>query len=578
MAGRARIFVCIALLMQLACAGAEQPASIDSGNVDAALSDSIIDLSTEVDGSVDTLADAPSEAVDQFIAIDQLAPDQLISDSSSDSIIEESVIYVATIGTDTATCGDKKDNPCQSISKGMQRASLYMPPRTVHIAGGDYKETLDLVDGSHLSGGFDETFTKGGPGNTTVLIKGVIDLGKGGGQAVAIRAQNLLLETFLEDLVIESPDATESGISSYALYVDNAPHLSLVRCTIKAGNGADGVDGVGTDVPAPSGNDGNDGFDGNNFAFEPLPGLCPTPQADQAGDRGLGAEAVSKQGIVCKGAGGNGGYAGADKCDGASGSAGTGALIGTVSSCGPSDYGKGGQGGGGHVQANCNTNKVATAGADGCDGKSGTSGTHGKGGNGGGLVGTFWFGEDGIDGSTAINDSSGGGGGGGGGGGDCDFFNCGCFADWGGGGAGGGSAGCAGSAGSAGTAGGGSFAIFLVSSAASIMIDDCIISTGNGGKGGDGGNGQPGGKGGSAGKGAKAFQDSAAGGDGGKGGDGGDGGHGGGGSGGPTVGIFVGQGSTPKITKTTYLLGSSGKGGKSAQNAGADGAEMDIGP
>ena len=574
MAGRAGSFVFCILLMQLACAGGENPTGGDSGTVDSIPADGFADFSLKDAAAIDVLPDAPPVEIDAMQIPDVWGVDQLTADSFSDTMVEEKVIHVAKTGADSASCGDTKPTACLTIVKGMSRASLYMPPRPVHIAGGDYSESLDLIDGSHLVGGFDETFTKGGPGNTTVLIKGVIT----GGKAIAIRAENLLLETIMEDLVIEAPDATDPGTSSYALYVDSAPKLSLLRCTIKAGNGADGIDGTGTDLPAPSGNDGNDGIDGNNFAFEPLPGLCPTPQTDQAGDRGLGGEAVSHKGIVCNGAGGDGGYAGADICDGASGTAGTGSLVGTVTQCSASDYGKGGKGGKGHVQSACATSKTAEAGVSGCDGRTGTSGAHGKGGNGGGLVGGFWFGEDGGDGGPAVNDSSGGGGGGGGGGGDCDFFNCGCFSDWGGGGAGGGSGGCAGDAGTGGTAGGGSFAIFLVNSASTIVVDDCIISTGNGGKGGDGGNGQPGGKGGGAGKGAKAFQDSAAGGDGGKGGDGGSGGHGGGGGGGPTIGIFVGQGTAPTITKTTYLLGSLGKGGTSALNAGADGSEMDVGP
>jgi hypothetical protein len=67
------------------------------------------------------------------------------------------------------------------------------------------------------------------------------------------------------------------------------------------------------------------------------------------------------------------------------------------------------------------------------------------------------------------------------------------------------------------------------------------------------------------------------GGPGGRGGDGGGGGHGGGGGGGPSIGIECAGASALAVdVGNEYEAGSSGRGGASSGNTGADGLEADT--
>jgi len=135
---------------------------------------------------------------------------------------------------------------------------------------------------------------------------------------------------------------------------------------------------------------------------------------------------------------------------------------------------------------------------------------------------------------------------------------------------------------------GGSVAVYLYGCDAT--ISNSILVSGNGGDGGSGGNGGQGGAGGSGGWGGDAAVPDAGnpygasqetgsnGGRGGNGGGGGNGGHGGGGAGGPSIGLYIGGGSTPTLADNTITTGYGGNSGSSAGNPGSDGLVADIYP
>jgi hypothetical protein len=534
-------------------------------------------LGCPAESSPPPVVDGPPPQVDMArdtLAPDTLAPDTLVPDLP-DNKPPTGAILVSPVGLDSATCGSSKQTACATIAKGIERAKAFQPPRPVALGPGNYLETVTLADGMKLLGGYNAEFEKLGGGNKTAIIRGAIT----GGEAVALIAENLSRETVVDTVQIEAPQPTQVGKSSYGVVINNAPRLVLRNCTIKAADGVDGVDGSGSATAAPSGKNGGNGTAGANFDIiqpQPIPS-CVT-ETPRHGFPGAAGTAVMQGPVACGSAGGKGGQAGVDACKGLDG--GTGSLVSVpATSCTANNAGAGGKGGTAGLMntITCLGGPPGGDGHDGCDGRDSSDGADGAGGKHQ-VLGSYFAPTNGEDGKSGVNNGSGGGGGGGGGGGDCNALDClgKCIADYGGGGGGGGSAGCPGTGGTGGSSGGGSFALFIVGSAATVTIEGCTLITGKGGKGGVGGVGQPGGKGGSGGTAGLGFQDSGKGGKGGKGGDGGRGGHGGGGAGGPSVAIYVASGSAPTVTQTTFQLGNPGAGGSSPKNAGEDGFQKDI--
>ena len=522
--------------------------------------------------------ESPPPSIDSRVkdqATDQVKPDVLARDLLAtdlpNNLPPAGAVLVSPTGLDGPSCGTSKETACATIAKGIERAKGFQPPRPVALAPGTYNETVTLVSGLQLLGGFNQDFKKLGGGNTTAVIKGSLV----SGEAVAVIAENLAAATLVDTIEIEAPAPTDAGKSSYGVIVNNAPQLELRNCTIRAAAAKNGTDGAGTSTAAPNGNGGGSGTGGSQFDLiqpEPIPSCAlVTPKG---GFPGAGGLAVQNGLVVCGAAGGGGGQAGVDSCSGNNG--GTGSLISTpATTCTAATAGAPGKGGAGGLMASCVTSKIGGDGTNGCDGRNGTPGAGGAGGKHR-VISGYFVPSDGENGKDGVNDATGGGGGGGGGGGDCSTTCFNCIADNGGGGGGGGSAGCAGKGGGGGTSGGGSFAVFISQSAASITIADCKLFTGNGGNGGNGGAGQPGGQGGAGSSGGAKFQVGGAGGKGGKGGDGAAGGHGGGGAGGPSVGVYVASGTAPTVTNTSFQLGNPGSGGTSSGNAGDNGFQEDV--
>ncbi len=461
-------------------------------------------------------------------------PDENFIDANCDGI-DGSVLdalFVATTGADFTGCSI--DLPCLTIEHALTAAES-RGITEIDIQTGTYPGVLDLRSLA-LHGGYDANWDRdlySQAGHTVTLTGGTST----DNQPMVLRARNGDLAT-ISNLVLDAPDATDPGQSSYAVHAV-ASTVILSQLQVIQGDGISGTVGStgpsGSASPAPR---GGSGCNGESF-FD----CCDTDRECSGG----GANNTSCGGTV----GGTGGQGGqmdtscdwlgcCDDCDATSGLSGSNAAVYDAT------LGRGGSGG-----STCN------------GGNSGTDGMVVNGAGGVAILGhgmiasDFWSGDPGGTGGWGDH---GGGGGGAGGSGGCDAGTD----DRGAGGGGGGAGGCRADPGAGGTAGGGSFGVFAVSS--TLDVRNVSFEGGNGGNGGHGGDGGAGQQGGAGGYGGNGTADSPDAGDGGDGGHGGHGGGGAGGNGGVVSGLFI-QGTVLQESNNTFSVGVGGAGGLGGTSA-----------
>jgi len=466
-------------------------------------------------------------------------------------------LFVSPSGVDGTSRGNIT-HPCLTITYGLARALATGKTVVVVAAGGVYSETVMLVDGISIQGGYSLDFTLFSPEFMRPVIRCNTN-------RWAVRGTTIVHATNFSAFTIYGPICSNGN--SYGFYLENCnASLAITNCTVLGGRGGNGAPGI----------QGMDGTDGGNGG----PGLAAITYASSdrsggsagtggylnPGGNGAGTNHAIyaydvKQPNGQSGTSGGGG-AGVAGIGGYTSEVGTGGTI-YVPSSGPRDGGNGGNGG------------------NGADGTGGTATANAY----GYIVAKEWTAYGTI---AAVNGLSGGGGGGGGVGGGIDNpiptqYNGDDFLGATGGGGGGG--GGYGTAGGGGGGGSGSFCIFIYFSAVATSLPDVHDNVmylglgGNGGRGGYGGTGGAGGSGGAAGLATGAFPLSVAGngGKGGEGGRGGSGGGGGGGCGGCSCGVFTYQAGTPQyeslntIVASTGVAGAGGSGGASMGNPGQDG-------
>nr|MDO8087046.1 hypothetical protein [Candidatus Sigynarchaeum springense] len=453
----------------------------------------------------------------------------------------DSEVFVSAVsGIDAIGRGNQTD-PCRTISYGIARAAATGKTRVI-VAQGIYNESIDLVDGISVLGGYSQDFELLNVNELRAEVRAT-------GQRWGLRGIGIVHPTRVEGLVIHGPMVAEQGASSYGIYLNDCnASLIISNCTVLGGCGGPGAMGV----------TGSDGLDGN------------------AGANGVDASPYSGSGTNVGGSGGSSGGLG---IDGGAGGTANYSAYNVQQASGQAGQGTGnGLGGAGGMNFYYRSGGMIDMPAGPIDGFMGLNGADGSDGSGGSRAGsaqgTVVAGEWYAGAGGAGNNGTNGAGGGGGGGGGCQFNEIG-FGWIGGSGGGGGSGGCFGRGGGGGGGGGGAICIFILNSTATSLpaINDCDLYLGRGGDGGTGGGGGGGGRGGGGGIGGIspgiALPEALVGrgGNGGNGGDGGGGGGGAGGNGGCSLGFLTYNAGSPSyeacnsITTSSAIAGTAGAGG-----------------
>jgi hypothetical protein len=438
------------------------------------------------------------------------APANCDPTKSATAVADSCGVFVSVTGDDTAA--GTKEKPLKTLMAAVATG------KPIYACAGatPFREALVIASAVTVYGGLDCASWAYSASTKTALTAPA--------DAVPLSVSNGTGATAVYDFAITAADATAPGGSSIAV-LDSGAALTLTRCNLTAGKGADGSAGLtatGTGLPGAN---------------------APTP-----------APATALDGCVAGQNGVLGGQPGDTTCgsivtSGGSGGVGQNQTTGGVGNAAPPQPepnampaadGKGGQ---------AQSTTPCTPGDLGANGV--TSAPPGAGASGLGTIVAA-----GYQAPAATAGQAGGPGYGGGGGGGAKQCANGAAGPAGGGG---GAGGCGGQGGGPGQSAGGSFG--LLSVAAMVSLNSVTITTTNGGAGGAGGNGQPGGQGGNGGvPGSSNGDGSVKACSGGAGGQGGAGGPGGGGLGGPSAGIAF-TGTAPVQTQVTIVHGSGGAGG-----------------
>ena len=467
-------------------------------------------------------------------------PDLDFTDTNCDGIDGDigHAIFVSPRGSDQAA--GTMTQPLLTLRAAIAAAKA--ASKDVYAAKGMYYESVTLVDGVNLFGGYDDAT----PSRWKRSLTSVTSI-RGGSTAVI--ATNLSTNVEIQLCDIQAVSGTGPGTSSYGVRILNSSANATVTLRADTISAADGVAGK------TSGPDGSNGANGAN------------------GVSGNGAP--------------NGGAGGASAC-GSAGGAGAAAVTGLkTGQRGGDGKGPGGGSGGSGTSDNPQCGGPSQSAPD--DAVAGAAGTPGVNGSVAQSIGKldgsgFYVPPISASGSSGANGGGGGGGGAGSGtclsGGSPCYCSC-CNPDAGGSGGGGGAGGCGATAGPGATGGGASFAVVAIQS--HVVITGSLLTVGNGGSGGAGGNG---GVGGSAGMGATGAPggNAGAGAPGKNGGSGGAGGGAAGAPGGPAACVVYGNGSvSPTLDQSTCNRGGGGAGGRGGSNAtlgpaapGATGASADV--
>ena len=485
--------------------------------------------------------------------------------------VNTNVIHVSeTTGTDSNTCGSIND-PCATITHGLTRA-IADGNTEVHVASGFYPESVTLVNGINLSGGYNPVTWQQNPTTNPTIIQG---------DSTSIHKNTLIANfitssTTVDGFVIVGQDSFSTSGNSYAVLIRNSNNqLVIDNNLIFSGFGGAGLSGVngGNGLPGVDGNSGLDSFETDGAPC----GSSNDVQLANRGQRTCGADNVSGGnggGVACSPifnteTSGSDGFSGQPGSGGGGGSAGSGGDAGDDARLSNNGF-------------LCEVPSSPKFGTDGSDGSSGGNGFSGVGCSipAGSIVSGHWQGNPGNLGGIGSN---GGGGGGGGAGGGSESNSAGFNDVLGAHGGGGGSGACGGNGGFGSTAGGGSFGIFLITDSVSSVpiITNNQIRLGNGGQGGNGGFGGAGGLGGLGDLGGTSgFSPplfcSGSSGKGGNGGNGGQGAGGGGACGGISYGIYASAlGDASWSSGNTFITigspGNGGSGGLSLGNSGGNG-------
>lgn len=448
------------------------------------------------------------------------APPGCVPSNNSSPVDDSCGVFVSSSKGEDSNVGTK-EKPFATVAMAFNSA----PGKPVYLCGEEILESVEVGSNIQIFGALDcDSDWKYDPAKQTVLTASndMTPLRIGSKKSVSVY-----------DVILRAEDALIPGGSSIAVIAEGESTLSLTRCRVEAGNGANGADG---DELVDTAFDGQAGADGLNACVANQV-ITPDPPTTTCGEvqsiGGLGGIGTQAQG-----------------------GAGTPGLPdGSMN------------GGAGEGLSLCTDGLVGNAGVTGMPGSGGT----GLGALQAGLGFVPSAGGDGQPGTPGQGGGGGGGAKGGTGSGKCPAGSTGGAS-----GGTGGTGGCGGQGGKGGKGGGAS--IGIVSVGATLEFSDVVVQTKAGGKGGNGGLGQLGGEGGPGGLGGSKINfinlnNACAGGTGGK---GGDGGRGGGGRGGHSIGIAHIAGGAPDMTGVSVTPGTPGNGGTGDGDTGMGAAGLAV--
>ncbi len=524
-------------------------------------------------------------------------------------------LFVSKTGSDSAA--GTIDAPLATIGAALQAAASTSGIRDIYVSAGVYSESITLVEGVGLYGGYSLDFRTRNPEVYPTTIFGRAPTAQ---QPGAVNALELSQPTMVMGFNVFGPNTVQSGAPTYAVFIRNTGDaLTLRHNRVTGGTGAPGVRGN----PGTAGVNGTIGSAGINAIKTNVGRTCTgTAGGPRAGGNG-GAR-------TCAGVSVNGGKGGdalcprsrtdngaglvADNCDTRNTNPAlrdaclnicdtvdchAGRLpppqgVGLNGANNPSGFGLAGPPTYDTVTVNGSANQCQNSPglpSIGFPGLDGADGTHGPGGatctDPRGTINAQGLWQPSASAAGAPGAHGGGGGGGSAGRGYDINPTDSCSGDQcndtiGASGGGGGAGGCGGTGGSAGSGGGASFAVYVTYTATMTTIPNLVDNVITTGRGGDGGAGGPGALGGIGGQGANGGTSSVfcgfPGGRGGNGGRGGAGGGGAGGCGGAAFGIFVNPGTNTFTIpdylgqNTVQLSGTPGRGGAGGPSNGIPGA------
>ncbi|MBI5515907.1 MAG: hypothetical protein HY909_19150, partial [Deltaproteobacteria bacterium] len=241
------------------------------------------------------------------------APDTEFRDTNCDGIDGDAAraIFVSPRGNDMNP--GTMMSPKRTLQAAIATAAMASPVRSVYVAAGTYAESVELVGGVSLYGGYDDTMGwRRAMGNSSVIEGGT----------TAVLAQRLMAPVELQLLEVQSADAMMPGESSYGVRALNSSAMLTLRgVRVTAGAGAPGTDGRDGTMGADGAMGGNGGGNGGGGA-----GASPCGVAGGAGGSGGNGNRSG-----ARGGDGNGTGAGTVAAIGGAGGAGTGC---TDSGCG----------------------------------------------------------------------------------------------------------------------------------------------------------------------------------------------------------------------------------------------------
>jgi hypothetical protein len=160
-------------------------------------------------------------------------PDPLFLDSNCDGIDGDAkaAVFVSPSGDDTNT--GSAASPVKTITKALALAGL-LGKTSVYANKGTYPESVSLVGGVSIYGGFDQSLGWQRAAGNVSRIQAI---------GTAVSAVGLVTETHVEFMTVEALTGT-AGRSSYGVFLSNSPGPVFLRYDqITAGNGADGQRG-----------------------------------------------------------------------------------------------------------------------------------------------------------------------------------------------------------------------------------------------------------------------------------------------------------------------------------------------